>query len=154
MEALFSELTVWHWITLALVLLAFEMMLGTFDLLWIAIAAGIAALYASIAPASISSWEFEVGVFAIASLALVAMGRTVFAGIRNPPTSHPNLNDKYAKMIGKRAIVTGEFEGGFGRVKYNDSEWRAQIEGETSPALGDNVEIISGEGSTVSVKTV
>ncbi|ACT58731.1 NfeD family protein [Hirschia baltica] len=152
MDALFTELTVWHWIALAIGLLIFEMMLGTFDLLWIAIAAGITALYASLAPGSLSSWEYEVGVFVISSIILMVLGRTMFAGIRNPPTSHPNLNDRYASMIGKKAIVTGEFLGGFGRVKVNDSEWRAQFNEEGVLNIGDNVEIVSGEGSTVIVK--
>ncbi len=153
MDVLFSELTVWHWIALALGLLVVEMAVGTFDLLWTAIAAGITALFASVAPESVSSWEYEVGVFAIAAVALVLAGRTLFGGLRNPKSTHPNLNDRFANMVGQTALVTSEFVGGFGRVKINDSEWRAQFEGGTAPTVGDSVKIVSGEGSTVVVKT-
>ncbi len=154
MESLFTELTVWHWVCLALILLAVEMMIGTFDLLWVAIASAIAAVYASIVPDSIGSWEYQVGVFAISAVGLIALGRKYFKGLKNPPSSHPTLNDRNASMVGKRAVVTAEFTGGFGRVKINDSEWRAKLEGDSEPSVGQEVEIISGEGSTVAVKLV
>ncbi len=151
-DLIFSELTIWHWIGLALMLLVFEMMLGTFDLLWIAIAAGAAAVFASVMPEPFAHWTWQVGFFALVSFGLVVLGRTVFAGIRNPPTSHPTLNDRGSSMIGQKAVVTSLFQGGFGRVKINDSEWRAELEGDVEPIIGAIVEIVSTSGITVRVR--
>ena len=38
-------LTIWHWIGLGIVLLAIEVAVGTFDLLWIAAGAFLTALF-------------------------------------------------------------------------------------------------------------
>ena len=42
--------TAWHWLALGLLLLTVEMMTGTWDLLWVSIAAGLTSAYAAIAP--------------------------------------------------------------------------------------------------------
>ncbi|MFC7291059.1 NfeD family protein [Hirschia litorea] len=154
MDVVFSELTVWHWVGLALILLAFEMMLGTFDLLWIAIAAATAAVYSLIAPDSMALWQYQVGVFTVASVIFLALGRRISMKLRNPPSTHPELNERNTSMVGKTAIVMSVFQGGFGRVKINDSEWRAQTDATTEFAIGDTVEITGVEGATVKVKSV
>jgi len=154
MEVLFSELTVWHWLGLALLLLAIEMTIGTFDLLWMAIAAGATAVFASVAPTSASGWVWECGFFALTSVILVVAGRKLFAGRGEPPETHPTLNNKNASLVGMRAVVTGGFQEGYGRVKINDSEWRAELETGADINIGDSVIIVSAQGSTVKIKAV
>lgn len=153
-EGLFAELTVWHWLGLAFLLLGVEMMIGTFDLLWVAIAAGATALFASIAPDDMSGWVHQAIFFAVTAVILVALGRTVFSGKRAVVESHPTLNDRNAALIGQRAVVTNGFEDGYGRVKINDSEWRAELDAVVDIGIGDPVIVVSANGSTVRVRAV
>ena len=50
MEQMLSEITWWHWLVFALILFGVEMVTGTFDLLMASIAAGVTAIFASVAP--------------------------------------------------------------------------------------------------------
>ncbi|MBB34883.1 MAG: hypothetical protein CME88_01735 [Hirschia sp.] len=145
-------MTPWHWVAIGLVLVSVEMLVGTFDLLWISAAAFVAALFAALAPAGMNGWEAQTAVFTIAAIGFVVLGRTVFSGLRNPPSSHPDLNDRVGKMIGKPAVVTKGFVGGSGRVKFGDSEWSAEAEDGGNPAMGQNVIVTGGKGSVVSVR--
>lgn len=152
MTDLLTTWTPWHWVAIGLVLFSIEMLVGTFDLLWIGTAAFITAVFSWLAPETMQGWQAETLVFAVSATALVVMGRTVFSGLRHPPSSHPDLNDRIAKMIGKSAIVTRAFVAGSGRVKFGDTEWSAEAEDGQNPYAGQQVTITGGKGSTVSVK--
>ena len=100
----FEVITPWHWLGLALVLLGIEMMLGTYDLLWISAAAFGATLWAALPlPAGLSSWQAEAIVFCIAALVLLVLGRTVFSNLRSAVSDRPSLNQRGRSLVGKKA---------------------------------------------------
>lgn len=155
MEALALSLwppTAWHWLALALLLISLEMMLGTFDLLWVGIAAGLTSGYAAIAPDGIAGWQGQLIFFAIAATALFITGRTLFRRMRENVEEHPTLNKRMAGTIGKRGIVADDFSGGLGRVKLGDTVWSAQSVDGTNLPSGAAVIVESTEGNTVKVK--
>lgn len=152
MPDLLGQLGLWHWLGLAIALLVIEMMTGTFDLLWVAVAAAMTCLFAGLAPDMWTDWPYQVGFFSIVAIALVFIGRTLFAGMLHPATSHPELNNRSLQMVGKRAVVASAFKAGIGTVKVGDSIWRA--EGENGLEVGQEVEIIRSAGSTVTVQAV
>ena len=117
MTEFFTELSVWHWFAFALILFGIEMMTGTFDLLMIAIAAFCTGVFAHFAPAGLGGWESQLIVFGIVSVGLIVLGRTIFAGMRKVVDEHPTLNKRMNSLIGKRGMVTSDFEAGQGRVK-------------------------------------
>ncbi|MEM6625081.1 MAG: NfeD family protein [Pseudomonadota bacterium] len=145
-------LTAWHWLALALALLVIEVSAGTFDLLWIAIAAALTSVYAAIAPSGMDGWQAQFAVFAVIAVILVIMGRTVFAGIRRPPETHPNLNNRAAQMVGKRGHAAAAFDGGVGRVKLGDSEWRAEADADAVLLEGAEVVVESAKGTILKVR--
>ncbi|MEL7480564.1 MAG: NfeD family protein [Pseudomonadota bacterium] len=121
-----SSLEAWHWIAFGLVLIGIEIAIGTFDLLFIGLAALATALFKVLAPAGYTGWEWQLGVFTIASLVLIILGRTVFAGMRRANNDKPHLNQRTVAMIGKRGVVTTSFEAGSGRIRIGDTEWSAE----------------------------
>jgi inner membrane protein len=147
-------LTVWHWIGLAIILLSIEVAVGTFDLLWVAIAAFATALFAVVAPAGLDGWGAQATMFGIASAALVALGRTVFRGLRRAPASHPNLNDRMSAMVGQRGEAAKTFEHGRGRVKVGDTVWGAVQVGEGRIWTGEEVVVEGAQGSLLHVRKV
>lgn len=147
MEALiefFTPLQAWHWIALALIILGLELALGTIDLLWISAAAFLTALFKAVAPAPIDGLEGQLLVFAVASIGLLILGRTVFGDWRNHESDKPLLNKRMESMVGMRALVTQAFSAGTGRVKIGDTEWLAYA------VEGDDF----AEGATVIIKDV
>jgi hypothetical protein len=155
MEALanlLDGLTLWHWVGLGVVLLAFELMTGTFDLLWIAVAAFATALFALFAPPELDGWRTQLVVFAAAAMVLVALGRTVFKGLRRPAASHPNLNDRMGALVGRRVEAVAAFENGEGRVRLGDTVWPARLDGAREAAAGDPLLVTGADGATLLVR--
>jgi len=146
--------TAWHWLAVGLVLLSLEMMLGTFDLLWVSIAAGLTSAYTAIAPDGIAGWQGQLVFFAIASTALFIMGRTLFRRMRENVEEHPTLNKRMAGTLGQRAVVSDDFTGGIGRVKLGDTVWSAQSIDGANLASGSAVIVEATEGNILKVRPV
>lgn len=138
-------LTIWHWIGLGIVLLAIEVGVGTFDLLWVAAGAFLTALFMIIVPAPMNVWEGQLTFFGIVAIAFVLSGRTLFKGLRNRSTSHPNLNDRFASMVGQRGEAATNFEQGRGKVKLGDTVWLAMQSDETVIVEGDQIVVTGSE---------
>jgi len=144
--------TAWHWLAVGLVLLSLEMMLGTFDLLWVSIAAGITSAFTAIAPDGMAGWQSQLVVFAVASTALFIMGRTLFRRMRENVEEHPTLNKRMAGTLGQRGVVADDFSGGIGRVKLGDTVWSAQSVDGANLASGAAVVVEATEGNMLMVK--
>ncbi|NQY98761.1 MAG: NfeD family protein [Henriciella sp.] len=144
--------TAWHWLAVGLILLSLEMMLGTFDLLWVSIAAGLTSAFTAIAPDGIAGWQSQLVFFAIASTALFILGRTVFRRMRENVEEHPTLNKRMAGTLGQRGVVADDFSGGIGRVKLGDTVWSAQSVDGANLASGAAVIVEATEGNILKVK--
>lgn len=152
MTEFLSQLSVWHWFAFGLVLFGIEMMTGTFDLLMIAIAAFATGIFAHFAPAGMGGWETQLIVFGMASAALIILGRTVFAGMRSAVDEHPTLNKRMNSLIGKRGLVTSNFEAGQGRVKIGDTEWLAESIDGSNFQDGATIVVEEAESTMVRVR--
>jgi len=153
MEGLFGfleNLTVWHWLGMGIVLLTLEVAIGTFDLLWIAMGAFLTALFALVVPDPAGAWQGQLVFFGVVAVVFVAMGRTLFRGLRRRSTTHPNLNDRMTTLIGQRGEAAGAFENGHGRVKIGDTVWQARAEG--AIAAGAAIVVDGAEGTLLRVK--
>ena len=147
-NSLLLPLTIWHWLAVALVLFLVEMMLGTFDLLMVAIAAGLTAAWTALAPADLAGWEAQLLVFFGAAILLIITGRTVFAPMRTGGPGLPGLNKRMSRLVGGHGKVVSAFAGGQGRVRIGDTEWMAETVDGSDLAEGTNV-IVEGARSTV-----
>ena len=147
-------LTVWHWLGLGIVLLTLEVAVGTFDLLWVAVAAFVTALFATIVPLPVGGWQGQLVVFGVFGSAFVTAGRTMFKGLRKTSTTHPTLNDRLSNMVGSKGEAATGFENQRGKVKIGDSVWLAEQADETVIVEGDQVVIVGASGTTLKVKLV
>lgn len=152
MVGFLDGLTIWHWVGLGVVLLAVEVAVGTFDLLWVAAGAFLTALFALIVPLPAGGWEGQLTFFGVVAIAFVISGRTVFKGLRTRSTTHPNLNDRLASMVGQHGKAATVFIDKRGKVKVGDTVWLAeQADGEFI-AEGDAVVITAAEGGLLKVR--
>ncbi len=150
---LLEGLTVWHWLGIGIVLLTLEVAVGTFDLLWIAMGAFATALFALVVPDPVGGWQGQLTFFGLVALVFVISGRTLFKGLRTRSTSHPNLNDRLANMVGNRGEAATNFENGRGKVKIGDSVWLAERVGDATIAKGDQIVVAGADGTTLKVKS-
>ena len=145
-------LTAWHWLAIGLILFSIEMMTGTWDLLWVSIAAVFTSAFAAFAPDGIAGWQGQLIFFAIATVILFIIGRTVFKRMRENVEEHPTLNKRMAGTLGQRGVVADDFAGGLGRVKLGDTVWSAQSVDGANLADGAAVIVESTEGNTLKVR--
>lgn len=144
--------TAWHWLALALFLLSIEMMTGTWDLLWVGIAAAVTSAFAAFAPSQISGWEGQLIFFAIATILLFITGRTLFRSMRENIEEHPTLNKRMASTLGQSGTVADDFSGGMGQVKLGDTVWAARSVDGANLATGAAVVVEETEGTVLKVK--
>lgn len=150
MDILLSEMNVWHWVIIALILFGIEMMTGTFDLLMISVAAAATAVFAWMAPGAIGGWQGQLVFFAIAATGLFIFGRTVLAGMRENVEEHPTLNKRMSGLEGRRGIATKDFEAGVGQIKIGDTVWGAEAADGETISSGDAI-VVSGARSTTAI---
>ena len=112
----------WVWLGIAAVLAIFELIVPGVFLIWIALAAagtGVLALLTGIA------LPFQVMVFTILAMAAVYAGHRWYSAQR-VASDDPLLNDRAARLVGKRVTVVAAIRGGEGRVRVGDSVWTCQ----------------------------
>lgn len=124
LESLFVELGPWNWMVLGFALLALELVVPGFYLLWIALAA-LAIGTLSLMLWNVGFWIWQVQVIAFLALALVAayIGHRLMGG-RNADTDQPLLNLRGEQLIGRTATLTEPIREGRGRIQLGDTLWR------------------------------
>ena len=147
-------LTIWHWIGLGIVLLAVEVAVGTFDLLWVSVGAFLTALFALLVPLPVGGWQGQMVFFGFAAIIFVVSGRTLFKGLRRGETSHPNLNNRLANMVGQHGEAATVFVDRRGKVKVGDTVWLAAQADATTITLGDAIIVTGSEGGVLMVRPI
>lgn len=152
---LLNDITPWHWLGLALILLGIEMATSTYDLLWVSAAAFLTAAYSVVPlPAPLDGWQVQVGVFVVSGIVLVIMGRTIFASMREVPDVHPTLNQRGNAMVGRTGVAADDFVGGEGKVKIGDTVWLASAVDGGDISADQSLKVVSVEGTRLTVELV
>lgn len=140
------------WLIVGIALIIAEVFTLGFFLLWF----GIGALAAALAGILGAPFILQFAVFAIVSVALTAMSRTIFAKY----LSHSDENAVKMgidSLPGQIGTVTGASKGALheGAVKVFGSTWTAfPSDGETMLEEGEKVEVVSIKGSSIYVRRV
>lgn len=138
-EALVAELGPWNWIVLGCVLLALEIVVPGFFLLWIGIAALVVGA-ASLLLWDAGWWVWEVQVVIFLALAVAfAYGGTRLMRSGKGDSDLPLLNRRGEQMVGRLATLTEPIVNGRGRVRIGDTLWR--VSGPDLP-VGAQVRVI------------
>lgn len=137
----------WIWLIAGVLLAIAELVVPGIFLIWLGAAAlvtGMVALGTSLSPAA------EFGCFALLATVSVLAGRSVMA--RMPILSDdPLLNERTARLIGRKVVVTDAIVDGEGRVRVGDGIWPAT--GPDSPA-GTTVEVVAADGARLIVGAI
>ena len=131
-ERVVAELGPWNWMVLGCVLLALEIVVPGFFLLWIGIAALVTgALSLLLWDAGYWMWQVQVVVFLVLAVASAYAGNRLMRG-RGGDSDMPLLNRRSEQMIGKVATLTEPIKDGRGRIRIGDTMWR--VSGPDLPA--------------------
>lgn len=139
-----GTLGLWSWWILAGVLLLAELLTGTFFFLWF----GAAALVVGVLMLFFDwSWQVQVAVFAVLSLAFL-FGSRRFAG-RHKGQDDTFLNQRAERHIGHVFTLGEPIVDGRGRIRIDDTIWLV-----TGPDVPERtrVRVTAVDGSTLVVE--
>ncbi len=139
------ELTAWHWFTLACILLVLEITVPVAFFLWMAAAALASMLVALLWPSL--GWQVEMGLFSVFALlsAIIWAKRPK----QDVVTDQPGLNERNYQYLGATVVVCNEIKNGVGKVKVNDSIWKAKG---GDAKVGTQMQVVRVEGSVFHVE--
>lgn len=144
-----TEIGPWSWMVLGGLLLALEILVPGFYLLWIGIAAVLTgALSLQLWDWAPWTWQVQVLVFLALSLAAAFAGKKILGASAEPPTDEPLLNRRSAQLVGRTATLVEPILQGVGRVSLGDTIWR--VTGPDLPA-GTRVRVVAAHGSELEV---
>lgn len=147
------EQLIWiGWLIIGIGLIIAEVFTLGFFLLWF----GIGALAAALAGVLGAPFILQFAIFAIVSVALTAMSRTIFAKYLSHSEEN-TLKMGIDALPGQIGTVTGASRGALneGAVKVYGSTWTAfPVDGESELVEGEKVEVVSIKGSSIYVRRV
>jgi membrane protein implicated in regulation of membrane protease activity len=145
MSDFFDHLQFWHWLILAVVFAGIEMLTPGFFFIWLGGAALVLGLIALVIPSM--AWEVQLILFAVLAavsvLAWYKFGRRIAIA-----TDDATLNRRGDSLIGRTGALVEPIVNGRGRVKIDDSVWRA--EGNDAP-LGTRMIVTGVQGAILKV---
>ncbi|MDE0955509.1 MAG: NfeD family protein [Pseudomonadales bacterium] len=133
----FEAMQFWHWIILAIVLIAGEALGAAGFLLGAVMAALEVALISYIWPDL--TWQQQLSLFAVLALLCSVWFWYRFKSF-SQTTDLPKLNNRAAQLIGREFALTQEMRGGQGKMQVGDTLWR--VESETNLPIGTQVKVI------------
>lgn len=139
------------WLAASLLLVIAELLVPGFFLIFLGAGAAMTGLVVLLAPALLALALPPVAqavLFGALTAGAAAIGRRWYRGA-DRPSADPLLNDRAARLIGKRVEVCDAIVGGEGRVKVGDGAWTA-----TGPdaAAGAIVRIVGASGNVLRVE--
>ncbi|MGH1541856.1 MAG: NfeD family protein [Arenicella sp.] len=143
-----AELSFWHWLIFAVVLLIFELFFPGAFMLWLAIAAGVSTLVALAFPDMV--WQWQLVLFALFCVASIFAWRKWSPG-NDKPTDQPNLNRRTQQYVGRTFSLVEAIDNGVGKVVVDDSQWK--VSGADAP-VGSKVKVVGAEGTILLVEPI
>ena len=150
-ESVIIELGPWSWWVLGLVLLAAEVVLPGFFLIWIGLAAVIVGCLSLLLWGTpIWGWQVQFLSFAVISVIAAIVGRRMMSRYGDE-TDQPLLNQRGASLVGRTATLSEPIQEGRGRIRIDDTLW--VVQGPDLP-VGTQVRITESTGRELRVEAV
>jgi inner membrane protein len=138
------------WWIVALVLIAIEVIMPGYFMLWIGIGAAATGLLALVVPGlSLIVQSLAFAVLAFVSCAIYWYG--VRPKLKHDDPGEARLNRRAEQLIGQRYVLIEAIVNGRGKARVGDGQWL--VSGPDLP-VGSSVEVVAVDGTTLKVRAV
>ena len=143
-------MTTWQiWLLIAAVFVVIEIFTSGFAVACFSVGCVFGAILASCD----LSLTWQVVAFAIGTFLAFVLIRPVVMKYLDKKTNNDHIKTNMDNIIGKTAVVTERIEeNGFGRVKIDGDDWKAQTTDGVAVEVGEKVQIESYESIILTVK--
>lgn len=125
MTGFLESLEFWHWLVLGVALAIIEVFAPGAFFLWLGISAAVVGSILWLIPGM--SWELQVLMFAILSIASVVVARR-YLKAHPLETDLPNLNQRGQQYVGRVFTLIEPVVNGRGKIQVDDSTWKITCE--------------------------
>lgn len=139
----------YHWLALAALLIAIEMVMPTQYLMWPSLAAAFVGLIGFLVDIPVVG---EVTVFSVLAVGLTVVSHRLFPPERGDAARW--LNQRTDQLVGRTAVVAGDFQAGAGGVMLGDTRWAARSVDGSDLSDGMRVVVAYAESTLLVVKPV
>ncbi|MBQ3845761.1 MAG: NfeD family protein [Bacteroidales bacterium] len=143
-------MTIWQiWLLVAAVFVVIEIFTSGFAVACFS----VGCVFGAILAACDLSLTWQVVAFAIGTFLSFILIRPVVMRCLDKKTNDNHIKTNMDNIIGKTAVVTERIEGnGYGRVKIDGDDWKAQTADGAAAEVGEKVRIESFESIILTVK--
>ena len=143
-------MTIWQiWLLVALVFVIVEIFTSGFAVACFS----FGCVFASVCAAFNLSLPWQFLFFAVGTFLAFVLVRPLILKIIEKKDKGSEVKTNMDGIIGKTAIVTERIEvNGFGRVKIDGDDWKAQMEDSSSAEIGEKVVVVSYQSIILTVK--
>ena len=143
-------MTTWQiWLLIAAVFVVIEIFTSGFAVACFS----VGCVFGAILAACDLSLTWQVVAFAIGTFLAFVLIRPVVMKYLDKKTNNGHIKTNMDNIIGKTAVVTERIEeNGFGRVKIDGDDWKAQTTDGVAVEVGEKVQIESYESIILTVK--
>ena len=145
MAEMFKTLGTWNWLIFGFILMALELAAPGVFLFWLGLSALLVGLLSFLIQ---PSWQTQLLMFAVFSVAAVPLWRRFAFTSRSASISNPFLNKRTDAMVGREFTLEKPIVNGTGTVRIDDTIWR--VAGPDAPA-GSRVKIVQADGASLTV---
>ena len=143
-------MTTWQiWLLIAAVFVVIEIFTSGFAVACFSVGCACGAIIA----ACDGTLTWQIVAFAIGTFLAFVLIRPVVMKYLDKKTNDNHIKTNMDNIIGKTAVVTERIEeNGYGRVKIDGDDWKAQTTDGTAAEVGDRMQIVSYESIVLTVK--
>lgn len=143
-------MTIWQiWLLIAAVFVVIEI----FTIGFAVACFSVGCVFGAILAAFDLSLTWQIVAFAIGTFLAFVLIRPVVMKYLDKKTNDTHVKTNMDSIIGKTAVVTERIEeGGYGRVKIDGDDWKAQTVNGLAAEVGEKVQIVSYESIILTVK--
>ena len=143
-------MTIWQiWLLVAAVFVVIEIFTAGFAVACFSVGCACGAIIA----ACDGTLTWQIVAFAIGTFLAFVLIRPVVMKYLDKNTNDNHIKTNMDNIIGKTAVVTERIEeNGYGRVKIDGDDWKAQTTDGTAAEVGDRMQIVSYESIVLTVK--
>ena len=143
-------MTIWQiWLLVAAVFVVIEIFTAGFAVACFSVGCACGSVIA----ACDGTLTWQIVAFAIGTFLAFVLIRPVVMKYLDKKTNDNHIKTNMDNIIGKTAVVTERIEeNGYGRVKIDGDDWKAQTTDGTAAEVGDRMQIVSYESIVLTVK--
>ncbi len=137
----------WHWVVLALSLIAVEIMvIGSAFLIWLGFSSLIVGIVSTLLPLS---GESQFVIFSVLSIIFTVFGKR-WIPLKNAPSGDEGLNRRAKRLIGETSPLLSDVKGGKSKVRLSDVIWGVRCD--TPLKKGDLIIVKAVKGTHLYVE--